>query len=99
MSRKLNCTSIGKDDLVEIIPVCSIVLGPRKSPLFVPRTDELAVAASTKGPAQRGATPKDSSKRDAIATVNQERVKLRSGCFVVFSHLFVNNGLYLCRNL
>ena len=100
MSLKLNHTFIGKDDLVKIfIPVCSIVLGPRKSFLFVLSTDELAVAASMKGPAQRGATLKDSSERDAIATANQERVELHSGCFVVFSHLFVNSGLYLCGNL
>ena len=75
LSLELNGTFISKDDLLKIfILVCSIALGPCKSLFLVLCSNELAVAASTKSPAKRGATSKNGSKRDAIATVNQEHV-------------------------
>ena len=94
------CTFISKDDLFEIfVLVRSVALGPCKSLLCVQRTNELAVAAAMKGPAKRGATPKDRPQRDAIATANQEHVKLRSSCFIFLFHVLIHNGLYLRGNL
>ena len=64
VSLKLYCTFISKDDLFEIfVLVCSVALGPCQSLLFVLRTNELAVAAATKSPANQSATPKNRPQR------------------------------------
>ena len=85
VSLKLNGTFISKDDLEIFILLYSIALGPCKRLLLVLCTNELAVAASTKGPPKQGATSKNSSKRDAIATVMCSYVAVISSSFLICS--------------
>ena len=73
--------------------------GPLKTLLLVDISDQLAIRASPKSPPQGGATTQYCSQGDVIALRLQKRVKLGGSGFIIGTHLFVNNRLYLRGNL
>ena len=87
----LNCAFIGKYHVLErVVQVRTSIVQPLR---LVGLSYELAVGASTVGPAQRAPTAQDCSQRNVVPVIGQYLLKLTCCCLVILSHLLLDYGL------
>ena len=90
-------TFIGPYNIVEA--VIQMSLCPIQLFNFVPPLNQLAVCTSAECPAEFSTTAKNSFLRNLVSFRNEQSTKLKGCCFIVFPHLFFDDGPHLFTNL